>query len=481
MWGESYQWYKNGILINGATLKSLQLTAGSVSAGTYTVKVSNGAGTVTGGTFNYSPTANANNHDVVPIAGTNVAFSRYETTVGQWKAFVAETGWNKSDSWKNLLNHKDSQPFIQDDSHPVVSVSYNDASDYCQWLSSKTGLTWRLPTLEERNSAVGSVTYPWGENYPPTKLDGNYWDNGDGFSGTSPVGSFRPNKLGICDLGGNAWEWTSSGDSSGIAGGGYDNDTVTQAYCFVSAFLQNYAAESRNSAIGFRVVCELPKEISALHFASSTDVVAISNYTPSRDAITVEAIFMLDGQQSDNTRKDLYTENWAGQGSPAQKEFSVGVSGLGGFAAPNSNYNGGGIGFDVPISPHKWHHAAYVMSGTTESLYLDGQLVSSRNSYGFTIWASTAGYCTLGYGWIGYVSSFRISQTARYSGQSYPANYSKLSSDANTLLLYNFSKITNSTVVDESGNGRNGILGGSFFGSGAISSPTVTMLSANGN
>jgi hypothetical protein len=260
--GDAYQWYKNGALISGATLKSLQLTTGSVGAGTYTVKVTNSGGSVTGGTYKYTPGNNPNNHDLVPIPGTNLAFSRYETTVGQWKAFLAETGWNKSDSWRNLLNNRDNKPIVQDDSHPVVSVSYSDASDYCQWLSSKTGLAWRLPTLAEWNSAVGTVTYPWGENYPPTNLDGNYWDNNDSFAGTSPVGYFRPNQLGIYDLGGNAWEWTSSGDSSGIVGGGYDNDTVTQAYCLISASFQNFGSEIRNSAVGFRVVCELPADFS---------------------------------------------------------------------------------------------------------------------------------------------------------------------------------------------------------------------------
>ena len=37
----------------------------------------------------------------------------------------------------------------------------------------------------------------------------------DGFAGTSPVGSFKPNAFGIYDLGGNAWEFCADGPSSG--------------------------------------------------------------------------------------------------------------------------------------------------------------------------------------------------------------------------------------------------------------------------
>ena len=212
---------------------------------------------------------------------------------------------------------------------------------------------------------------------------------------------------------------------------------------------------------------------STLHFKSPTDVVAISKYTPSTDSVTFEAVFALDVNQSISELRDVYTENWSGQGSAAQRQFSVNSSGLGGFAAPVSNSAGGGLTKASPISLHTWHHAAYVVSkaGLTERLYLDGVLVSTRTSSGSAIWGSTAGYCTLGYGWLGHLSSFRISRVARYTGNTYPVSYSKFISDADTLLLYNFSNIVGNTIPDESGNGRTGTTGGAFYGSGTLSSP----------
>ena len=62
--------------------------------------------------------------------------------------------------------------------------------------------------------------YEWGDNYPPTKVSGNYPDTSaailletvltsynDGFIAASPIGSFKANFFGIYDMGGNAAEW----------------------------------------------------------------------------------------------------------------------------------------------------------------------------------------------------------------------------------------------------------------------------------
>ncbi|HEY4009993.1 MAG TPA: SUMF1/EgtB/PvdO family nonheme iron enzyme, partial [Acidobacteriaceae bacterium] len=84
--------------------------------------------------------------------------------------------------------------------HPVVHVSWNDASKFCEWSGQ------RLPTEAEweyaaRGGLVQKI-YPWGDQLRPNGLHlCNIWqgvfpdhDTGDdGFTGTCPVDAFPPN------------------------------------------------------------------------------------------------------------------------------------------------------------------------------------------------------------------------------------------------------------------------------------------------
>jgi len=101
--------------------------------------------------------------------------------------------------------------------HPVVHVSWNDATSYCRWAGK------RLPSEAEWEYACRSGKedrhFPWGNNWTPRGQHyGNVWtgdfpatnDGEDGFTGTAPVDAFPLSpKNGLRNMVGNVWEWTS--------------------------------------------------------------------------------------------------------------------------------------------------------------------------------------------------------------------------------------------------------------------------------
>jgi formylglycine-generating enzyme required for sulfatase activity len=166
----------------------------------------------------------------VPVPGTKVLFSIWETRVQDYAAYaVAVSGVDGT--WKDYEyeGHK------QGPDHPVVNVSWEDAQAFCKWLSKKEGKTYRLPTDHEWSVAVGigdresaDVSpsdkdgriegYPWGNQWPPPKESGNFgsiYRRTDPHVFTAPVGSYQVTRLGLYDLSGNAREWCDAFYQSG--------------------------------------------------------------------------------------------------------------------------------------------------------------------------------------------------------------------------------------------------------------------------
>ena len=224
----------------------------------------------------------------------------YHVTRGQFRRFVDATGY-KTDAEKNgkggqgydghalrdapQYNWRNTG-FAQTDEHPVVNVSWNDAIAFCDWLSRKEDKKYRLPTEAEWEYAcrAGTTTRYWCGDDPGTlaevanvadaacKAKFPAWTTiraSDGYTFTSPSGTFPPNAFGLFDMHGNAWQlcwdWYGveyyavspgddpSGPDSGICrvarGGSWY--TVPNA-CASSARFGLYPVHP-TSAVGFRV------------------------------------------------------------------------------------------------------------------------------------------------------------------------------------------------------------------------------------
>ena len=150
--------------------------------------------------------------------GSNFAVGVYEVTRGEFARFVSATERSTGDScwmwedggWEERSGRSWRSPgFSQEDSHPVVCVSWEDARAYAEWLSRETGEEYRLLSEAEWEYAAraGTATrYWWGDAIGSNRANcGN--SCGDGYARTAPVGSFSANAFGLHDVHGNVWEW----------------------------------------------------------------------------------------------------------------------------------------------------------------------------------------------------------------------------------------------------------------------------------
>ena len=126
----------------------------------------------------------------------------------QWWAFLPGADWRHP--WG-----RDSSIAGLDD-HPVVQIAYQDALAYAEWAgkSLPTEAEWELAA----RGGLDRAEFAWGDELAPGgAMLANYWQGNfpyanqllDGWERTSPVRSYPANGLGLYDMIGNVWEWTS--------------------------------------------------------------------------------------------------------------------------------------------------------------------------------------------------------------------------------------------------------------------------------
>ncbi|MBM4070701.1 MAG: hypothetical protein FJ271_17365 [Planctomycetes bacterium] len=160
--------------------------------------------------------------------------------------------------------------------HPVESVSWSEAVAFCKSLSDrpaekKAGRVYRLPTEAEWEYAYRAGTrsrFPFGD----AKVADHAWSQENADGKTHAVARLKPNPWGLFDMGGNVWEFAAdyydaagyppgptsdprgplTGSMRLLRGGGFDYPIV-QARAAARSY---QAPDKKDSAIGFRVVCD---------------------------------------------------------------------------------------------------------------------------------------------------------------------------------------------------------------------------------
>ena len=310
---EGYESYREDIKLKDiSTLVNISLQRegvtepemASISGGTYTMGCSS--------TDNQCEAYEKPAHS---ISVAPYAISVTEVTVGQFEQFVTSTGyvtdaerdaggnagcfvWSDDGgisrsaarwSWEKNRNWR-SPGYQQSANYPVTCISWNDATNYANWLAEETGRAYALPSESQWELAArGGSRGPWGPSSSSTGVcayanvadksqstTGSKWNNrincSDNYWFSAPVASYKPNGFGLFDMQGNTWEWVAdtwadsfsgtpvngdayvkgSGDERVLRGGGWDSDAKRARLSSRSKAI----ASGRAAMTGFRLVLE---------------------------------------------------------------------------------------------------------------------------------------------------------------------------------------------------------------------------------
>lgn len=164
------------------------------------------------------------------------AIGKYEVSVGDWSKYCALSGRCKPET--NKEKHND----------PQTGITMAQAQEYTQWLSERTGKTYRIPSKAEWEYAANAAG-----NQPKKDVNCRLELNGKLLKGTG-VGSIKAGKAngwGLKNYVGNVQEWVNDGGGTLAKGGSFSDQ---HSKCDIS--LQRPHNGSADESTGFRLILE---------------------------------------------------------------------------------------------------------------------------------------------------------------------------------------------------------------------------------
>jgi len=173
-----------------------------------------------------------------------------------------------------------SKPYVPPDrgfgheGYPAISMTRGAAEGFCEWLSTKTGVPFRLPSAPEWShlASAGGAAFDPDES---DEVDAVAWTKANAEFTTHPVSQKQPNGFGLFDVYGNVGEWVMTDTRRPIAMGGSFRDPPEACHATASQQqARNWNASDPQipksrwwladcSWVGFRFVTEQdPTEVS---------------------------------------------------------------------------------------------------------------------------------------------------------------------------------------------------------------------------
>jgi formylglycine-generating enzyme required for sulfatase activity/class 3 adenylate cyclase len=176
--------------------------------------------TISGGSFTMG-----SNDDVTERPTHKVTIKPF--AIGQYPISVRE--WNECAAAKACA-------FVAQgkDDAPVTNVSWSDAKQFVAWLAGATRKPYRLPSEAEWEYAARGGTqtkYWWGDQFQSGMANCRNCNEAPAAEQPIKVGSFKPNPLGLYDMGGSVDQWVEDCWHKNYQGAPADGSAWVEGEC----------------------------------------------------------------------------------------------------------------------------------------------------------------------------------------------------------------------------------------------------------